>query len=47
MCFEQKSKNTQQQNKKSKHKNPYRSRELNTGPFAPKADALSLLHRIN
>jgi len=32
---------------KIKHKNPCRSRNLNPGPLAPKADALSLHHRIN
>jgi len=37
----------QQQNKKIKHKNPCRSRELNTGPLALKADALPLQHRVN
>ena len=36
---------TQQQNKKTKHRNPYRSRELNPGPFAPKANAFSVHHR--
>ena len=30
----------QQQNKKIKHKNPCRSRELNPEPLTPKADAL-------
>jgi len=31
--------------KKVKHKKPFRSRELNPGALAPKADALSLHHR--
>ena len=37
----------QQQNKKIKHKNICRSRGLNPGPLAPKADALPLHHRVN
>jgi len=39
MCFGQKNKTQQQQNKKSKHKNPCRSRGLNPAALAPKADA--------
>ena len=36
---------TQQQQKQNiKHKNPYRSRELNPGPLAPNADELPLHH---
>jgi len=35
---------TQQQNKKIKHKNLCRSRELNPGTLAPKANALPLHH---
>jgi len=38
MCFGQKV-NAQQQ---VKHKNPFRSRVLKSGPLAPKADALPL-----
>jgi len=37
----------QQQNKKMKHKNPCRSRELIPGPLAPTADALRLHLRDN
>jgi len=47
MCFGQKVKTQQQQHKKIKHKNPYRSRGLNQGALAPKADALPLHHRVN
>jgi len=36
----------QQQNKKVKHKNPWRSRELNPGKLVPKADALPL-HQLS
>ena len=36
-----------QPKQKIKHKNPCRSRELNPGPLAPKADALPLHHRVN
>jgi len=45
--FWTKSKNTTTTKPKIKHKNPCRSRELNPGPLAPKADALSLHHRVN
>jgi len=38
---------TQQQRNKKTHKNLRRSRELNPGPFAPKADPLSLHHRVS
>jgi len=37
----------QQQNEKSNIKNPCRSRGLNPGRLAPKADALSMHHRVN
>jgi len=37
----------QQQYKKMKHKNRCRSRGLNPGPLASKADALPLHHRVN
>jgi len=43
----QKSKNTTTTIQKNKHKNPCRSRGLNPGPLAPKADALPLHHRVN
>ena len=36
----------QQQNKKS-NKNPCRTRRLNPGPLAPKADAFLLHYRVN
>jgi len=36
-----------QPQKNIKHKNPCRSRELNPGPIALKADALPLHHRVN
>jgi len=45
--FWTKSKNTTTTKQKIKHKNPCRSRELNSGPLAPKADALTLHHRVN
>jgi len=46
--FWTKGKNTTTTTKqKIKHKNPCRSRELNPGPLAPKADALPLHHRVN
>ena len=45
--MDKKVKTQQQQNKKIKPKNPSRSRELNPGPLAPKADALPLHHRVN
>ena len=41
MCFGEKSKFTTTTKQKIKHKNPCRSRELNTGPLAPKADAVT------
>jgi len=44
--LDKRSKNTTTE-KKIKHKNPCRSRGLNPGPFAPKADALPLHHRVN
>jgi len=48
MCFGQKSKNTTTTTKqKIKHKNSCRSRGLNPGALAPKADALPLHHRVN
>jgi len=49
MCFWTKGKNTTttKQNKISNIKNICISRKLNTGPFAPKADALLLHHRVN
>ena len=48
MCiFGQKSKNTTTTKQKIKLKNPCRSGRLNTGPLAPKADALPLHHRVN
>jgi len=46
-CFRTKSKNTTTTKQKIKHKNPCRSRELNPGPLAPKADALPLHHQVN
>jgi len=42
-----KNKNTTTTKQKIKPKNPCRSRELNPGPLVPKADALSLHHRVN
>jgi len=46
--FWTKSKNTTTTTKqKIKHKNPCRSRGLNPGTLAPKADALPLHHRVN
>ena len=45
--FDKKVKTQQQQNKKIKHKNPCKSRGLNPGPLAPKADAFPLHHRVN
>jgi len=47
MFFGQKEKTQQQQNKKIKHKNLCRSRELNPVGLAPKADALPLHRRVN
>ena len=49
MCFRHKSKNTTTTTTrhKIKHKTPCRSRELNSGTLAPKADALPLHHRVN
>jgi len=47
MCFGQKSKITTTTKQKIKHKNPCRSRGLNPGTLAPKADALPLQHRVN
>jgi len=37
----------QQKQKQKQHKNPCRSRGLNPGPFASKADAIPLHHRVN
>jgi len=45
--FMDKSKNTTTTKQKIKHKNPYRSRELNPEYVAPIADALPLHHRVN
>ena len=45
-CFWAKCKHTTEQNKKIKHKNPCRSRELNPGPLASKADTLPLHQTI-
>ena len=45
--FWQKIKNTTTTKQKNKHKNLCRSRELNPGPPAPKADALPLCHRVS
>jgi len=45
--FIQKMKTQQQRNKKIKHKNPCRSREVNPGHLAPKGGALPLHHRVN
>jgi len=45
--FDKKSKITTTIKQKIKHKNPCGSRGLNQGPFAPKADALPLHHRVN
>jgi len=45
--LDKKSKNTTTTKQKIKHKNPCRSRGLNPGPLAPKADALPLHHRVN
>jgi len=48
MGFWTKNKNTTTTKpKKIKHKNPCRSRKLNPGRLAPKADALPLQHRVN
>ena len=47
MCFVKKGKNTTTAKQKSNIKNLCRSRKLNPGPLAAKADALSLHHRIN
>jgi len=41
MRFWTKSKNTTTTKQKLKHKNPCRSRELNPGPLAPTADAIT------
>ena len=41
MCFGQKSKITTTTKQKIKHKNPCRSRGLNPGPLAPKADGFT------
>jgi len=45
--FMEKGKNTKTTKQKIKHKNPCQSRELNLGPLAPKAVALTLHHRVN
>jgi len=47
MCLWTKSKNTTTTKQKIKPKNPCRSRELNPGTLAPKADALPLQDRVN
>jgi len=47
MCLWTKSKNTTTTKQKFKPKKPCRSRELNPGSLAPKADALPLHHRVN
>ena len=47
MRFWTKKVKTQQQQQNIKHRNPCRSRELNPEPFAAKADALRLHHRVN
>jgi len=46
MCLWTKSKTTTTK-QKIKPKKPWRSRELNLGALAPKADALPLHHRVN
>jgi len=46
MWFWTKSKTTTAK-QRIKHKNPCRRRELNPGPFVPKADALVLHHRVD
>ena len=43
--LDKKVKTQEQQYKKSKHKNPCQSRDLNPGPLAPQSDALPLDHR--
>ena len=45
--LDKKSKNTITTKQKIKHKNPWRSRGLNPGTLAPKADAVPLHHRVN
>jgi len=45
--FDKKVKTQQQESKKNKLKNTCRIRGLNTGPLAPKADALPLQHQVN
>ena len=47
MCFWTKSKITTTTKQKFKHKNSCRSRGLNPGTLAPKADALPLHNRVN
>jgi len=47
MCSWTKTKNTTTTKQKIKHKNPWRSWGLNLGPYAPKADALPLHHKVN
>ena len=44
---DKKVKNTTTTKQNIKHQNICRSRELNPGPLAPKADALPLHHRVN
>jgi len=45
--LDKQSKNTTTTKQNIKHKNPCRSRGLNPGRLAPKADALPLHHRVN
>jgi len=45
--LDKKSKNTTTTKQKIKQKNPCRSRGLNPGALAPKANALPLHHRVN
>jgi len=47
MCFGRKSKKTRTTKQKIKHKKPCRSRGLNQGTLAPKADALPLHYQVN
>jgi len=47
MCLWTKSENTTTTKQNIKPKNPCRSRELNPGALATKADALPLHHRVN
>jgi len=47
MFLDKKNNTTTTKEKKIKHKNHCRSRELNPGNLAPKADVLLLHHRVN